>query len=301
MSRFLVLLGLASLFCVGVSAQESDSIVVPNAVLHYSVEGRGQPVLLLSGGPGISSDQLSALSKRLSSTYRCILFDQRGTGMSHCDPLDSTTINVHQAMEDITLLLSRLGIGKVTIIGHSWGAMLATSYAINRPRDVAKLVLIGPGPLDLSGYELVEDNVFSRASKAEKIFMREAGDSMAHHNASPELVRAFNRTFTRFLFFDALKVDSLMETIRASINDRMQELMMEDLARTKYDIKEGISALGVPLLVVCGRQDPVGLFPTLGIRELDKQARICWIEKSGHFPWAEQPEPFYSALFDFLK
>ncbi len=300
MSKTLVSLCLIFL-CAAASAQVSDSIVVPNAVLHYSVQGEGQPVLLLSGGPGIASIQLSALSKRLSSAYRCILFDQRGTGKSHCNPMDSTNINLHQAMEDITLLLGKLGIGRVTIIGHSWGAMLAASYAISHPKDVARLVLIGPGPLDLSGYELVEDNIFSRASKAEKMFMKEAGDSMAHHTASPELVRAFNRTFTRFLFFDALKVDSLLEKIKASINERMQELMMEDLARTKYDIRDGVSALGVPLLVVCGRQDPVGLFPTLGIKDLNKQAKIGWIEKSGHFPWVEQPEKFYSAVFDFLK
>ncbi len=283
------------------TAQENDSIIVSNAVLHYSVQGQGEPILLLSGGPGISSEQLSDISKHLSTTYRCILFDQRGTGRSHTSPLDSTTISLHQAMEDITLLLRRLDAGRITIIGHSWGAMLAMSYAINNPRAVARLVLIGPGPLDMPGNALVEDDITSRASKAEKMFMNEAEDSMAHHTASKELMRAYHKTFTRFLFYDAVKADSLEETIRASLSDAMQELMFRDLARINYDLKAGVSRLNIPLLVVCGRQDPVGLFPTLAIKELNNKATICWIEKSGHFPWVEEPTSFYPKLFNFLK
>ncbi len=300
MKMIFALLALISL-CSSAAAQENDSIIVSNAVLHYSVEGQGPPILLLSGGPGISSEQLSDISKHLRSTRRCILFDQRGTGRSHTTPLDSTTISLHQAMEDITLLLRRIDAGKITIIGHSWGAMLAMSYAINHPRAVAGLVLIGPGPLDMPGYALMEDNITSRASKAEKIFMNEAEDSIAHHTASKELMRAYHKTFTRFLFYDAVRADSLAETIKATLNNAMEELMFRDLARINYDVRAGISRLDIPLLVVCGRQDPVGLFPTLAIRELNNKARICWIERSGHFPWVEEPEPFYSELFNFLK
>ncbi len=297
----LVALGLVALYCSFGTAQENDSIIVPNAVLHYSIQGTGQPILLLSGGPGISSRQLSGLSSHLSASYRCILFDQRGTGMSHTTPMDSTTINLHQAMEDIKLLLKRLGPERVIIIGHSWGAMLGMSYAIKYPQDVARLVLIGPGPLDLAGYELVGDNIMSRASKAEKLLMNAAEDSMSRRTASPELVKEHDKTFLRLLLFDALKVDSLKDMIKADMNNRMQQLMFEDLGRVNYDIKEGISKLTVPLLVLCGREDPVGLFPTFLIRDLNKGARISWIEKSGHFPWVERPAPFYKELLDFVK
>jgi proline iminopeptidase len=296
-----MLLGVILFCCCAAIAQEYDSIIVTNAVLHYSVQGQGQPILLLSGGPGNSADQLSTLAQRLSTTNRCILFEQRGTGRSHTKPLDSTTINLDQAMRDITLLLRQLGIGKITILGHSWGAMLGISYAIKHPDAVAKLVLIGPGPLDMSGYDLLADNIVSRASKQEKLFMKEVEDSMAHRTASKELLKAYNKTIFRFFFFDPLKVDSLWKMIKCTANDTTFELIMQDLARIKYDISAGISQLDIPLLVVCGRQDPVGVFPTFEIKELNKKAKICWIEKSGHFPWAEKPEPFYSEVLSFLK
>ena len=282
-------------------AQKEDSIVVTNGVLHYSIQGEDQPILLLSGGPGISSDQLSQLSQRLGKKFKCLLFDQRGTGKSGTTPMDSTTINLNQSIKDVNLLLKRLNLKKVTIIGHSWGAMLAMSYAIKYPGNVSTLALIGPGPLDLSGYELLRDNITSRASKEEKIFMNRVEDSMANGTVSKESVRAFSRTFLRLLFFDALKVDSLSELIRSTSNNTMQQLMLQDLYRINYNIKPGISRIDLPILVICGREDPVGLFSTFTIKELNKKAKIAWIEKSGHFPWVEQPDSFYSVLFDFLK
>lgn len=301
MKTIVMLLGIISLCSSGAAAQGQDSIIVANAVLHYSVQGQGQPILLLSGGPGNSADQFSDIVKRLSTTNRCILFEQRGTGRSHTSPMDSTTINLDQAMQDITLLLRQLGIGKVTILGHSWGAMLAMSYAIKYPDAVDKLVLIGPGPLDMSGFGLLEDNIVSRASKQEKLFMNEVEDSIAHHTASKEQLKAYSKTMFRFFFFDPLTVDSMWQIVKCTPNDTTLELMQQDLARIKYDLRPGISRLDIPMLVVCGREDPVGVFPTFEIKELNKKAKICWIEKSGHFPWAEQPEAFYSEVLDFLK
>lgn len=153
----------------------------------------------------------------------------------------------------------------------------------------------------MSGYGLIEDNLMSRASIKEKLFMKEVQDSIAHQTASKELLREFNRTLFRFFFYDALKVESSREVIRCTTSDIVLELMLQDLSRINYDIRSGISKLDIPLLVVCGREDPVGLFPTFGIKELNKKAKIAWIEKCGHFPWAEQPEAFYLEVLNFLK
>jgi proline iminopeptidase len=204
-------------------------------------------------------------------------------------------------MKDIADALRHLGISKVTILGHSWGAMLAMSYAINHPDAVARLVLVGPGPLDISGYGFLKDINMSRASREERLFMKEVQDSIAHNTASRELLRAYSRTMFRFFFFIAIKTDTLWETIKCTANDTVLELMLQDLARTKYDTKDGVSRLDIPVLVVCERQDPAGVFPTFEIKELNKKAKVSWIEKSGHFPWAEQPEVFYAEVLDFLN
>lgn len=288
-------------------AQRNDSIIVSNAVLHYYIYGEGEPILFLSGGPGHSHDGLSPISEHLSKYYRCILLDQRGTGKSHTSPMDSSTINLDQAMNDINLLIHTLKIKRITIIGHSWGAMLAISYAIKYPDSIAKLVLIDPGPLELSDYDIMEDNLYSRYSKAEQAFMNLAKDSVFNNTASEELQREFNKTYIRYLFYNAWTYDSLSEKIMKRIsnpifyNDKMFILMMQDLVRINYNLKPEISKLKMPILVICGREDPVGLFPTFTIKELNKKAKIAWIEKSGHFPWVENPKSFYSQLLKYLK
>ena len=292
-----------ALLCFGlcanpvVIAQKSDSIIVSNAVLHYSVQGEGSPILLLSGGPGISSDQLSDVSERLSKSYRCILFDQRGTGKSQTNPMDSTTINLNQAVNDITSLLKAQNIKKVTIVGHSWGAMLAISYAIKYPDHIAKLILIGPGALELSDYKLIQASIASRATEAQKIFIKQVEDSIANHTASKELMRAYGRTFTQFLFYDTLK----MRSLEGRANPSTRDLMISDLFRINYNVKSRIAELDMPLLVVCGRQDPVGTIATPSVEKLNKKAKISWIENCGHFPWLEKPDAFYLELFNFLK
>lgn len=80
----------------------------------------------------------------------------------------------------------------------------------------------------------------------------------------------------------------------------MQDLMMKDM-RKKYDVRNGVANFKMPVLVICGRQDPVGVFPAFAIKELNKQSTICWIEKSGHFPFLEQSQAFYKCLYEFLK
>lgn len=287
-------------------AQNNDSIIVSNAVLHYYIYGEGQPILLLSGGPGDPSKELSDICKHLNKYYQCILFDQRGTGESHTSPMDSTTINLNQAMSDINTLLQTLGIKSITILGHSWGAMLATSYAIKYPGSVNKLILIGPGPLELSDYNILEDNIFSRASKAEKIFMKQTEDSIYNQTTSKELLRKYYKLNARLLFFDVSKFDSVFEVRQKQkrlpkINDRMEGLMMQDLVRINYNLKPEIAKLEIPIFIICGRQDPVGLFQTFTIKELNKNAKIVWIDKCGHFPWIENPKPFYSQLLNCLK
>src|SRR5690349_12181574 len=113
--KLLILLILIFLHIYNVEGQVSDSIQLPNASLYYEIKGEGSPILLLSGGPGVSSQQLSRLRDSLSQKYKTILFDQRGTGLSHASQLDSSTINLKQSVQDIATLLKKLGINKVTI------------------------------------------------------------------------------------------------------------------------------------------------------------------------------------------
>jgi proline iminopeptidase len=285
--------------------QLSDSIQVSDASLYYEIKGEGSPILLLSGGPGLSSGQLSRLRDSLSQRYKCVLFDQRGTGQSHTSPFDSTTINLKQSVEDISSLLKKLRFDRVIIVGHSWGAMLAVNFAIAHPSQINKLVLIGSGPLAFSDFMIQQDNIMGRTNSVERENMDRLQDSINQAKSPSEAIayrKKLGKQFLKFISYDAMKIDSMFEEVSKSrSNQATQFLMIQDLQKMNYNVKNKIGSLNFPTLVICGRQDPIGLFPSIYLKELNNKFNLVWIEKSGHFTWLEQPGPFYSELFKFLK
>src|SRR5436190_617782 len=168
------LLTLAYLFILTSSfGQKLDSIKYANGYLYYHDYGKGEPIILLSGGPGVSCLQEQEVAIELSKNYRAILLEQRGTGLSIPTPFDSSTINLKAALADLNLLLDHLHLKDAIFYGHSWGGTLAMSFATSFPNRVKALILTNTGPFkidDYSGPTLIL-NINARLSKSERLFM----------------------------------------------------------------------------------------------------------------------------------
>ena len=101
----------------------------------------GRPILFLHGGPGAG---IAPSHRRLFNPdrFRCVLFDQRGSGQSR--PFASIESNTTDALiGDIEALRHYLGIDKFILFGGSWGSTLALAYAIAYPENVESLILRG--------------------------------------------------------------------------------------------------------------------------------------------------------------
>ena len=100
-------------------------------------------VITIHGGPG--SDYRSILNlKQLSDGYFVVFFDQRGTGLS--PRVDPEEITLESAIADLDSPVEYYGQGrKVNLVGHSWGAMLASAYPGSHPEKVDHVVLAEPG------------------------------------------------------------------------------------------------------------------------------------------------------------
>src|SRR5688500_15127138 len=97
--------------------------------VRYGTPG-GKPVLVLHGGPGAEHDYLLPQMLALDSGGRDLVFyDQRGGGRSRTD--DRTPITWRTQVDDLALVAQELGLGsELTIVGYSWGALLAMLYAV---------------------------------------------------------------------------------------------------------------------------------------------------------------------------
>ena len=126
-----------------VSPFHTDRLARDGHNLYFEECGKqtGRPILFLHGGPGAG---IAPSHRRLFNPdrFRCVLFDQRGSGQSR--PFASIESNTTDALiGDIEALRHRLGVDKFILFGGSWGSTLALAYAIAYPEHVESLILRG--------------------------------------------------------------------------------------------------------------------------------------------------------------
>jgi len=289
-------------FFACVSGQITDSIRYSNGHLYFHKYGTGEPVILLTGGPGASYQQLEDVAVTLGKRYQCILPEQRGTGRSMPIPYDTSTINLTTAHADLNRLLDHLKLKQAHFIGHSWGGMLAMSFASNYPSRVKSLVLIGPGPfkLDPMVFEIYSHNKEARLTPSERAARDSALKKMQSSNATKEDSASYYRWELVPVLYDRTKADSLANIInRGGLNPETGSLIFQGLAKEGFDLSKPLSRFTRPVHVITGSQDPAALI-SYEIKILLPKAQIHWINKAGHFPMYEEPEQFYATLFKVL-
>jgi proline iminopeptidase len=135
-----------------------------STVLHAETFGHDTSavVIAIHGGPGNDFRYILPL-KGLADEYHVVFYDQRGTGLSPRVPAEEQTLdNMYADLDDI--IDHYAGGRKVNLIGHSWGAMLASGYTCRHPGKVNKLVLAEPGFLTPEGARSFMEKVKSRFS-----------------------------------------------------------------------------------------------------------------------------------------
>jgi proline iminopeptidase len=130
----------------------SDDPALPGATLngvrlHVLTFGdpANPPVIVVHGGPGADSRHLLPLAA-LQDRYFVVFYDQRGSGLS--ERVTDERLGLDAFYGDLDAVVDRYGAGRpVRLIGHSWGAMLASGYLGQHPEKVRQVVLAEPGML----------------------------------------------------------------------------------------------------------------------------------------------------------
>jgi proline iminopeptidase len=107
----------------------------------YRIFGTGKRTLLvLHGGPGASSRYLDRLAEVGGDGMRIVFYDQLGGGDSD-RPDDPGLWQIPRFITEVETVRSTLDLGVVTLLGQSWGGMLALAYTLDHPENVNALVL----------------------------------------------------------------------------------------------------------------------------------------------------------------
>jgi proline iminopeptidase len=110
------------------------------ALIYYETMGRGAPLVIVHGGPGASHDYFLPHLLPLMRTNRLIFIDERGSGKSSKleDPKEYTVASM---VEDLEAVRVGLGLGKISLLGHSFGGVIVQAYALKYQKHLSHLIL----------------------------------------------------------------------------------------------------------------------------------------------------------------
>ncbi len=120
----------------------------PDVQLYIRVAGKLQAnnILIASnGGPGLSSHYMLNLESLSGEDFAVATYDQRGIGRSSAPPMDPSNYTFAKYVDDLESVRKTVGVKKVHLLGHSWGGLVAMSYASVYPQQVRSIVLVNSG------------------------------------------------------------------------------------------------------------------------------------------------------------
>jgi proline iminopeptidase len=252
-------------------------------VLWSAQAGCGAPLIVCHGGPGLW-DMFGSLADSLAGDVRVIRWDQRGCGRSE----RRGPYSVARSVADLDAVRSSLGLQRVAVLGHSWGATLALRYTLDYPDRVSALVYVSgtglgwdwPGPFQRAAASRLA------ASEPRLSELRARDRSEAEDRELAVL-----QWSAEFSGGDARRHAEEMATPWFGINRECYDQIWDELRRTWHEapLVAECRALSVPVLIIDGAND---LRPRWAVDSLEQAlpnvTRVV-LPGVGHMPWLEAP------------
>ena len=284
------------------------SMKINGVQLHLETYGEpDQPVIIvLHGGPGADYRSLLGL-KELADQYHVVFYDQRGAGLS--ERLSADELTIQDYLEELDAIVDHFGQGKpVYIIGHSWGAALASGYLGYAPQKVEKAVLAEPGYLNMEEMQEWLDNE-SRYTKTLRYFLVSfiTGFRAQRIDGPDEYARndyIYSKMITYFLNLPnnpyhcpGESYDAPHWRIGSIASDAIREESPEEINR----LEKGAEVFQKPVLFLAGECD-TWIGPDLQAKHVDlyTNAMLEVIPDAGHDMFWDNPQVTMNVIRDFL-
>ena len=273
--------------------------------LWYRVAGpaSGEPVVFLHGGPGEGSQTFAKFAgPALEGRLRMVYLDQRGSGRS-ARPKDAAAYSIDRLVEDVEALRRELGVERISLIGHSFGTVLALEYAARYPGRVSRVVLAAAVP-DIPALLRIQCERLERTDPA--AYRRAAAAAGGHSGCNPFAAfdgEAQKKFVEANMFPDPATARLVDETDQADGLGNTGELSRAvfDSGFTSYRFPKA-GAVSAPVLVVAGEADRQAVVePQRALVTALPQGRLVVLPGRGHFMFVEDPDGFARLVIPFLR
>jgi len=315
-------LGSALALASAAAAAQNPSAVYPqqqgyvdaNGVLIYYVEfGKGAPLVVLHGGPGADHTYFLPWLLPLARNHRLIFIDERGCGQSERLE-DVTKYTVENMADDVEAVRVALGLGKIDLLGHSYGGVLAETYALKYQQHLNHLILNSTFASTREMNEvLAREKAAMPPGKLKRLDeMEKAGlygkGAPWEHDRYPAEYETLAWGWGYFPFLYGARPDANYEP--ASNAPTNWELYREMWGSDGEFVIDGnlksveyvgrLHTIHVPTLIVVGDHDECAPGLSKEMHEKIAASKLVILPNSGHMNFEDQPRLWQQAVEGFL-
>jgi proline iminopeptidase len=247
----------------------------------------------------------------LGAKHVVIFYDQRGGGKSEL-PADTMRLVAARQIQDLDELRRHFKLAKVTLVAHSYGPLLAASYALAHPDAVKRMVFFGPVPPYRGDFSARYGTALNaRLDNAQRTAMRTASRTQNDSASSEATARQACRDYW-----------ALGMRPRLAEPDRTLKLVKSDFCSSDilgirygnrignrvimgsfgdWDLRPQLRTLNTPLLVVHGEMETIPMDMVEAWATAMPHATLLKVPNAAHFTYAERPELVWPAVEKFLS
>jgi pimeloyl-ACP methyl ester carboxylesterase len=252
---------------------------------YYTVEGEGEPVMLVHGfcGEGAVWDEMK---KFLPKNFKLIIPDLPGYGKSALSPQHSE-INIEFYAEYLNAIAEKENLQQFSLVGHSMGGYAALTFAEMYPNKLKKLCLFHSHPYedDETKKENRRKSIRFIEQHGTKLFSDELYNTLfapSFYEQQPEVVKAIKEKATHY------PPETLIGSTQAMINRKDRSAVMKNIS--------------VPVLLIIGKQDKaIDYDKSMAMCSLAPVTEVHILQEAGHMGMLEAPEKTAQMICNFIE
>jgi proline iminopeptidase len=292
-----------------------EQYVDVHGVLIYTVSiGRGAPLVILHGGPGASHDYFLPYLLPLARSHRLVFIDERGSGRS--EKLEDVSRYTVAAMaDDVEDVRTALGLGRIDLLGHSCGGVLAQAYAFKHQANLGHLVLCSTFHSTKALNEVFQrmkaampPELRARIDTMEAAGLFGHGKEFRHGRYSDDyMTAAWGEGYFPYLYrsrpdpnYDPVANGNMAWDVYREMWGSHGEFVIDgNLVSVEYAAR--LPGIKVPTLITVGDHDESDPSLARAMNALIPGSKLVVLPGSGHMTFVDQPNLFNRAVDEFLK
>jgi len=289
---------------------DGQYIKVNGAKLWVVRVGEGDPIIIIPGGPGGAHLGYRDFDPLTEKHHQIIYFDAFGRGKSDTAK-NVAEYTLERDIEDIEGLRKALNLDKVTVLGHSYGGVVAQGYGLKYPAHLSHLILADTFHSFVMWQE--NDDNSNREIKTnypeiweQLMKVREQGavsSDQIHQDIYGKVPYGFLYAYNPSKFVGGggkpYPNPNNTKLYYQMVGKDGDFIVGSDIGT--FDYRKQLKDLKMPVLIYSGRFDRVAVpWMALKFKEYCPQAQFVMFEKSGHNPQVEEPEKTFALINEFL-